>query len=552
MGETIMITNSCQGEIAVYKPQIITDYQNNPFIEALPPVLSAEEVVEKLAFYPEYRSEERYLDSHYRIHMINRLFQVYQPLPMTIELETRISRVLRQGYVSRNPFSAKTAQGFREGYMKLRKRSFCNCNNHQQTASGFTIIGISGLGKTSSLERVLAMYPQVIVHSEYKGIPFSMYQVVWLKLECPHDGSLKGLLFDFFSAVDRLLGTSYYDKMVRARPTVDVMLSAMYQVARNCSLGLLVIDEIQHLSLAKSGGSEKMLNFFVNIVNNVGVPVILVGTPKALGIIQSEFRQARRGSGIVGDMICDRMQKDKVWELLVNAIWPYQWVRKETALTQEFIDVLYDETQGIPDLLKKLYGMTQVQAIISGQEEISPALIRKVAKENLKLVQPVINALRTGNIREIAKYDDVCVNVDFNSIISKARQATVLDLRAKAVQKSIKEEKQEDLMEKKQKAVLKLIDLGFEARKVQKVVDNLTLDKPDFEVNDIVIQAITIMTGGTKAEKTKRAEKKNNVLDPKDIRRVVEEGKKRGKSAFEALLEFGYIKTFETDIFSTG
>src|SRR5690606_22925618 len=140
----------------------------------------------------------------------------------------------------------------------LRKRSFCNCNNHQQTASGFTIIGISGLGKTSSLERVLAMYPQVIVHSEYKGIPFSMYQVVWLKLECPHDGSLKGLLFDFFSAVDRLLGTSYYDKMVRARPTVDVMLSAMYQVARNCSLGLLVIDEIQHLSLAKSGGSEKM------------------------------------------------------------------------------------------------------------------------------------------------------------------------------------------------------------------------------------------------------------------------------------------------------
>ena len=35
----------------------------------------------------------------------------------------------------------------------------------------------------------------------------------------------------------------------------------MGQVVRNSSLGLLIIDEIQHLSMAKSGGSEKMLNF---------------------------------------------------------------------------------------------------------------------------------------------------------------------------------------------------------------------------------------------------------------------------------------------------
>ena len=43
-----------------------------------------------------------------------------------------------------------------------------------------------------------------------------------------------------------------------------------------------MIDEIQHLSMAKSGGSEKMLNFFVNLVNNVGVPVILVEPQRQL------------------------------------------------------------------------------------------------------------------------------------------------------------------------------------------------------------------------------------------------------------------------------
>lgn len=73
---------------------------------------------------------------------------------------------------------------------------------------------------------------------------------------------------------------------MRTRATTDAMMTVMNQVARNCALGILVIDEIQHLSLARSGGSEKMLNFFVNLINNVGVPVILVGTPKAVKVLR--------------------------------------------------------------------------------------------------------------------------------------------------------------------------------------------------------------------------------------------------------------------------
>ena len=73
-------------------------------------------MVEKLAFYPEYHQNERELDSHYRIYMVDRLFQVFQPLPMNIELERKISRALRQGYVSRNPFESKLAQGFCRDY----------------------------------------------------------------------------------------------------------------------------------------------------------------------------------------------------------------------------------------------------------------------------------------------------------------------------------------------------------------------------------------------------------------------------------------------------
>lgn len=47
----------------------------------------------------------------------------------------------------------------------------------------------------------------------------------------------------------------------------------MSQLANAHALGLLAIDEIQHLSRSKSGGSQEMLNFFVTMVNTIGVPL---------------------------------------------------------------------------------------------------------------------------------------------------------------------------------------------------------------------------------------------------------------------------------------
>ena len=105
------------------------------------------------------------------------------------------------------------------------------------------------------------------------------------------------------------------------------MLTLIAQVVRSTGLGLLVIDEIQHLCEARGFGDEKMLNFFVTLVNTAGVPVVLIGNPKAMSILQSEFRQARRGSG-QGDMIWDRLEPNDDYELLLDALWQYQWTRK--------------------------------------------------------------------------------------------------------------------------------------------------------------------------------------------------------------------------------
>ncbi|HBX49101.1 MAG TPA: AAA family ATPase [Clostridiaceae bacterium] len=549
------------GSIAVeanYKEQVIPDYKGNPLIEALPNLLSPHEVIEKIAVYPEYHKSERQVEGYYRIHMIDRLFQVFQPLPMNLELERKISRALRQGYISRNPFDSKLAQGFYKDYYRKDSIGLVNKGGFYPSSLGFTLIGISGLGKTSSLEHILNMYPQVIIHSEYRGIPFSVYQVVWAKLECPYDGSIKGLLYEFFSEIDRLLGSNYYQKVMKTKATADAMMTMMNQVVRNCSLGILIIDEIQHLNMAKSGGSEKMLNFFVNLVNNVGVPVILVGTPKALRVLQGDFRQARRGSGSGGDMICDRLQKDDVWDLLVDSIWHYQWTRKEIPLTDEISNALYEETQGVPDLLKKVYAIAQAYAISIGKEEITPQIIKKVAKENLKLVQPMLTALKTNNMREIAKYDDICMaGVDFNDFLTRTKESINLDLRAKEIKKRQDKIKQKSFMEEKKEALLKLAALGVDVKKAEKIIDAMVSKNQDLGIDDMVKGVIEQLRDGEvggigekEIGKIEESESGRNAVNLLDIRTVVEEGKKDNKSAYEAIKESGYIISFEDDIFA--
>lgn len=549
----ITLFNGGEAVKAEYREQVILEYAGNPFIEALPPIYSQDEVVEKLSIYPIYNEKERELDKQYKVHIVQRLFQVFQPLMIHLDLESRISRIIRQGYLARNPFDPKYISTFQEGYDAIQNMNYdLNSNEFfRSTALGLSIVGISGIGKTTAINRIIGMYPQIIVHSKYKNIKFSMYQLTWLKIDCPHDGSVKGLCVDFFLKIDSLLGTDYYRKFGQSRLSVNTMLPVMAQVAKNCGLGVLIIDEIQHLNGASSGGSDKMLNFFVKLVNTFGVSTIFVGTPKALSVLQSEFRQARRGSG-QGDMVWDRLKKDQSWELLLNAIWDYQWTRKNTPLNKEISDVMYEESQGITDIAVKLYAMSQTRAIISGKEEITPDLIKEVASENLRLVKPMLDALKTGDIRKIAKYEDIStVDTDFLGFIERERQTIDLEMKIEALKRTQRKKEQEVKISKKEEVVLKLLGLNIEADVAQDIVQKILEEDDKLEVNEIVIKAIQEISGYRK-KKGKVRSRNIETVNEKDIRVIVEQGRKNSLSGYESLKEKGIIKEYNDDFLKLG
>lgn len=515
---------------ALYNEQVIKEYQNNPLIEALPTILSKEVVIEKLSYYPYFDKNERRLDSHYRFHLIQRIFSMFQVLPYHIDLESRISRLLRQGYLARNPLSSTYAASLVTGHENITSSVNQQSWVNNSIPRGFTIIGPSGTGKSTAIAKILDLLPQIIIHSKYNKQDFNFTQLVWLKLECPHDGSVKGLVNQFFITVDRLMGTNYFEKFGRSNKlSVNTLMPLMTQVCSSIGLGILVIDEIQHLSL-KGTGSKMMLNFFTTLSNSIGIPLVLIGTPSAIAVLQREFRQARRGSG-QGDLVMDRLEKDEYWHLFLEAIWEYQWIRKPVDLSDELIGVMYDESQGIIDIALKLFALAQIRAISSNKEVLSASLIKQVAKDHLKLVQPMLQALKTGDNSKISQYEDIYF--PFNEAIENEK----LNMDKNNFLKDMKQNGNEDTR-LKEEAIFRLNLLGVSKAKAKKAVA-AAREKSSFKnLQELVKYAFQL----TINDETIEEKYINNEEVENDLRKIIIRGNENDQSAYQSLKKAGIIK----------
>lgn len=385
-------------------------YRHNCYIEALPPPRTPVEISSLVGRYPIYDAHERTLPALRRLEAVYRIAKCVFPMPEFLALEQKISRMIRNGYFARNPLSSEWRRQMLSGF----PGSFKNGGDSEamplmrSSAASIAIIGQSGVGKSTMIESILGTYPQIIIHTEYNGTPFDQHQLVWLKLECPFDGSLKGLCMCFFEALDSILGTRYVAEYCgnRQKCTTNNLLPIMSRLAAELGLGVLVIDEIQRLNEAHSGGPQSMLNFFVELTNTFGVPVILIGTYKAFSLFTSDFAMARRVAG-QGDVIISNLQQDEYWDHFLRKLWKYQWTNVPTPLDAKLSRAIYDESQGIIDIAVKLYMLTQWSVIGEEDERITPVRIREVAQDSFHAVRPILQALRSNDTAALTQIKDI-------------------------------------------------------------------------------------------------------------------------------------------------
>ena len=402
---------------ATYTEQEIPRYRGHPFIEALPPIRSMEEAVELMSYYPPYSPAERDLSPHVRQHLAAGLSEIRHPVGVHIELESRISRLIRWGYVSRNPLSHGFQKSLNESVGRIKESHendglptdlFIHASAPRGTATGLTFLGTTGIGKTAGMQMVLDGYPQVVIHSNYEGRSFTRSQVVWLNLQCPSDGSIKTVCTNFFHAMDAAHSTlpnqtGYTLDFVKSRSTVQTLVPSMARVAAQHGLGLLVLDEVQDL---RRRGSRRLLSFLVQLVNEIGVPVVLIGGVDALPALTDQFRQARRGAR-EGDLVVGPAENGRGWRNLCDMFWRYQYTKKETPLTQAHVDALFECSQGITQYLVTVFKLAQIRAISTGIEEITPSLIRSVARDGLVQAGPVLRTMQRGDRELLDRLGDV-------------------------------------------------------------------------------------------------------------------------------------------------
>ena len=178
----------CARADANYSEVLQTLYKGNPLIEALPENRSVKELLYDLRTdVPINREKESALPSEEREDCLQAIYQCFVPWSMHIEIAKNMSKAIRSGYVKRNPLDTSYNSELRQlaSCVQNKDPTFSRYAGNNANAPGFSVIGYSGMGKTSAVNHALSLFPQILFHDKYKGQDLQHIQIVWMKLELP-------------------------------------------------------------------------------------------------------------------------------------------------------------------------------------------------------------------------------------------------------------------------------------------------------------------------------------------------------------------------------
>ena len=343
--------------------------------------------------------------------------QFHLALGRDIELAEMVLDLLEVSYTARRPTPTVVAERKKiaEEIAELVLAGGASCNE----AIGRALIGTPGSGKTRTVNRVLAQIPQIVTH-DLKLHPLLLPKMVtWIRVEAPANRKLSALAANIITAIGAAVRDNF-NSLKRGNISDKIQNAAM--LCMEFHVGVIVIDEIQHV-LRKSGEPDlELLNFLVELSNRVNLPLLLIGTPQAEFVVAGAMRQARR---MFGPPWSPLARGSPPWTKFAERLLGYQFTR-QAAEVAELEPKLFELSQGLPAIAVTLYQFAQKAALLieleSGQPtKITPAIMDKAFQRYMRTVAPMLEALRSGNESEIAMYQDLKVD-------AKAVKAMLVDL----------------------------------------------------------------------------------------------------------------------------
>lgn len=359
----------------------------------LPPILSGTELLSALQVLPTYTPDIKKQDTATRLIALSDLYHLYVPSQMSVEIYSKLYLALLRSLQKKHTTLATQQQN--QNFRAIKQQEYTGIIGG---ADCFTIIGCSGIGKSTAISRAIAVITQNRIIETQN--PYSKI-VPCLIVQCPFDCSVKGLLLEILRKVDELLDSKYYATAVRARATTDMLIGSVSQVALN-HIGLLIVDEIQNVVNSKHGKS--LVGMLTQLINSSGISICMVGTPESAVFFEQAMQLARRSLGVQ----YSNMEYNRYFRDFCYALFSYQYVQKDSELTDAMTEWLYQHSAGIISIVVSLVHDAQEIAILTGSETLDLRTLSEAYKQRISLlhgyIEPTIKRKpQTASVKTVSK-----------------------------------------------------------------------------------------------------------------------------------------------------
>jgi len=348
-------------------------------VQYMPEMLTGENLMNALIYLPDYDEDIRNKSTAVRLIALSDLFRIYLPSQMSLEIYSKLYLALLRSLQKKGSKIAILQQY--ENHKAVRQKEYSGIIGGSDS---FTIIGTSGIGKSTAISKALDLITArgVIEVKE----PF-VKVIPCIVVQCPFDSSVKGLLLEILRKVDECLGSKYYEYAVRTRSTTDMIIGCVSQVALN-HIGLLIVDEIQNVANSKNGKS--LIGALTQLINNSGIAVCMVGTVESAVFFEQAMQLARRSIGLQ----YGRLEYDQYFHDFCCTLFFYQYVKQHTSITPAIIEWLYEHSSGIVSVVVSLIHDAQEIAILDGREELNIETLNEAYQKRLSLLHSYIEPVK--------------------------------------------------------------------------------------------------------------------------------------------------------------
>ena len=344
-------------------------------IPLLPPMKSGSELLSALEVLSEYDAAICDANAPVRLMALSDLYRVYVPSQMSLEIYSKLYLALMRSLQKKG--SVLMIQQQNQNFKAIMQQEYSGIMGGSDS---FTIIGASGIGKSSAISRAITLITEnQVIETEN---PYTKI-IPYICVQCPFDSSVKGLLLEVLRKVDEAIDSNYYQNALRVRATTDMLIGSVSQVALN-HIGLLVVDEIQNVCNSKHGKS--LVGMLTQLINNSGISICMVGTPESAVFFEQAMQLARRSLGLRYDV----MEYGNSFKTFCEVLYSFQYVKQRTEITDTVMMWLYEHTSGNISVVVSLIHDAQEIAILSGREVLNLESLNEAYQQRLSMLHGFI------------------------------------------------------------------------------------------------------------------------------------------------------------------